>query len=53
MRMKKMTKEELAVMDADSDRCAAEMSDARVDVTRTAGEMPTRQTNQAPQIESG
>jgi maleate isomerase len=32
MRMKKVTKEELAVMDADSDRCALELSDARVDV---------------------
>jgi len=32
MRMKKVTKEELAAMDADSDRCAAELSGARVDV---------------------
>jgi maleate isomerase len=32
MRMKKVTSEELAAMDADSDRCAAELSDARVDV---------------------
>jgi len=32
MRMKKVTKEELAAMDADSDRCAAELADARVDV---------------------
>src|SRR5688572_9354637 len=32
MRMKKVTREELAAMDADSDRCAAELSDARVDV---------------------
>ena len=32
MRMKHVTKEELAAMDADSDRCAAELSDARVDV---------------------
>src|SRR5262245_17143056 len=32
MRMKKVTKEELAKMDADSDRCAAELADARVDV---------------------
>jgi maleate isomerase len=32
MRMKQVTKEELARMDADSDRCAAELSDARVDV---------------------
>jgi maleate isomerase len=32
MRMKKVTKEELAAMDADSDRCAAELSDARVDI---------------------
>lgn len=32
MRMKKVTKEELAAMDADSDRCAIELSDARVDV---------------------
>lgn len=32
MRMKKVTKEELAAMDADSDRCALELSDARVDV---------------------
>lgn len=32
MRMKKVTKEELAAMDADSDRCALELSDACVDV---------------------
>ena len=32
MRMKKVTKEELAAMDADSDRCAIELSDARVDI---------------------
>ena len=32
MRMKKVTKEELAAMDNDSDRCAVELSDARVDV---------------------
>jgi len=32
MRMKQVTKEELAAMDAESDRCAAELSDARVDV---------------------
>jgi maleate isomerase len=32
MRMKHVTKEELAAMDADSDRCAFELSDARVDV---------------------
>ena len=32
MRMKTVTKEELAAMDADSDRCALELSDARVDV---------------------
>jgi maleate isomerase len=32
MRMKKVTQEELAAMDADSDRCAAELADARVDV---------------------
>ncbi|MFC7407565.1 Asp/Glu racemase [Hydrogenophaga atypica] len=32
MRMKKVTKEELSAMDADSDRCALELSDARVDV---------------------
>lgn len=32
MRMKKVTKEELAAMDAESDRCALELSDARVDV---------------------
>ena len=32
MRMKKVTKEELAAMDADSDRYAAELADARVDV---------------------
>lgn len=32
MRMKKVTKEELAAMDCDSDRCALELSDARVDV---------------------
>ena len=32
MRMKQVTKEELAAMDADSERCAAELTDARVDV---------------------
>ncbi|MGQ3675441.1 maleate cis-trans isomerase family protein [Xanthobacter sp. TB0139] len=32
MRMKHVTKEELAAMDAQSDRCALELSDARVDV---------------------
>ena len=32
MRMKKVTKEELAAMDAASDNCALELSDARVDV---------------------
>uniref|UniRef100_C5CLB5 Maleate isomerase n=1 Tax=Variovorax paradoxus (strain S110) TaxID=543728 RepID=C5CLB5_VARPS len=32
MRMKHVTKEELAAMDKDSDRCALELSDARVDV---------------------
>ncbi|MGE8616727.1 MAG: Asp/Glu racemase, partial [Achromobacter spanius] len=32
MRMKKVQKEELAAMDAESDRCALELSDARVDV---------------------
>lgn len=32
MRMKHVTKEELAQMDGDSDRCALELSDARVDV---------------------
>jgi maleate isomerase len=32
MRMKRVTKEELVAMDADSDRCALELSDARVDV---------------------
>lgn len=32
MRMKKVAKEELAAMDAESDRCAVELSDARVDV---------------------
>ena len=32
MRMKKVTKEELAAMDADSDRCAAELAGADVDV---------------------
>lgn len=32
MRMKHVTKEELARMDADSDRCALELSDAKVDV---------------------
>jgi maleate isomerase len=32
MRMKRVIKEELAAMDADSDRCAIELSDARVDV---------------------
>ncbi len=32
MRMKKVVKEELAAMDAETDRCAVELSDARVDV---------------------
>lgn len=32
MRMKTVAKEELAAMDAESDRCASELSDARVDV---------------------
>lgn len=32
MRMKNVTKEELAAMDGDSDRCALELSDAKVDV---------------------
>jgi maleate isomerase len=32
MRMKKVVKEELAAMDGESDRCAIELSDARVDV---------------------
>lgn len=32
MRMKKVTAEELAAMDGESDRCAAELADARVDV---------------------
>ncbi len=32
MRMKHVTKEELEKMDADSDRCALELSDAKVDV---------------------
>lgn len=32
MRMKKVTQEELAAMDKDSDRCALELSDAKVDV---------------------
>ena len=32
MRMKNVTKEELEAMDADSDRCALELSDAKVDV---------------------
>ncbi len=32
MRMQKVTKEELAAMDAASDRCAGELADARVDV---------------------
>ena len=32
MRMKKVEKEELAAMDGESDRCALELSDARVDV---------------------
>jgi maleate isomerase len=32
MRMKTVTKEELAAMDGESDRCAAELADARVDV---------------------
>ena len=32
MRMQRVTREELAAMDSDSDRCAIELSDARVDV---------------------
>lgn len=32
MRMKRVTREELAHMDAESDRCAAELADARMDV---------------------
>lgn len=32
MRMKRVTKEELAAMDGESDRCAVELSDARMDV---------------------
>jgi maleate isomerase len=32
MRMQKVTKEQLAAMDAESDRCAAELADAKVDV---------------------
>ncbi|HAL66096.1 MAG TPA: Asp/Glu racemase, partial [Pseudomonas sp.] len=32
MRMKQVRKEELAAMDAESDRCALELSDAKVDV---------------------
>ncbi len=32
MRMKKVTKEELVLMDKESDRCALELSDAQVDV---------------------
>ena len=32
MRMQKVTKEELEAMDRDSDRCAAELADARVDI---------------------
>lgn len=32
MRMQKVTKEELEAMDADSDRCAVELADARVDI---------------------
>src|ERR671929_966009 len=32
MRMKKVTKEELEAMDADSGRCALELVDARIDV---------------------
>src|SRR5262245_16253144 len=32
MRMKTVKKDELAAMDAESDRCALELSDARVDV---------------------
>jgi maleate isomerase len=32
MRMKTVSKDELAAMDGESDRCAAELSDARVDV---------------------
>jgi len=36
MRMRKVTKEELAAMDAESGRCALELSDARVDVLNYA-----------------
>lgn len=36
MRMRKVTKEELAAMDDQSDRCATELADARVDVIGNA-----------------
>jgi maleate isomerase len=36
MRMRKVTLEELTVMNREGDRCAAELSDARVDVVSTA-----------------
>ena len=36
MRMRKVTKEELAAMDDQSDRCATELADARVDVMGNA-----------------
>lgn len=32
MRMKRVSREQLAAMDSDSDRCALELSDAAVDV---------------------
>ena len=35
MRMRRVVKEELAAMDAESERCATELSDARVDVSDT------------------
>ena len=44
MRLKKVTKEELAAMDADSDRCAAELADARVDGHVGNGCVPGRVT---------
>ena len=42
MRMKHVTKKELAAMDAGSDRCALELSDAAVDVMGYAAIMSMR-----------
>jgi maleate isomerase len=40
MRMMKVTKQELEAMDRDSDRCALELSDARVDACAGGSRIP-------------